>query len=84
MVDAGADVVFGHHPHRLQPLERYEGRPIFYSLGNFVWPKHPGASADTAVGHVVIEPGGTVRACLLDATIVADGQVALDNPSRRC
>jgi hypothetical protein len=36
-VDAGAHVVFGHHPHVLQPLEIYDGGWIFYSLGNFVF-----------------------------------------------
>jgi poly-gamma-glutamate synthesis protein (capsule biosynthesis protein) len=34
-VDAGADVVFGHHPHSLQPIERYNDGLIFYSLGNY-------------------------------------------------
>ncbi len=33
-IDAGADLVIGHHPHVLQPLEIHHGRPIFYSLGN--------------------------------------------------
>ncbi len=37
-VDAGADVVLGAHPHVLQPAERYRGKPIIYSLGNFVNP----------------------------------------------
>ena len=36
LVDAGADVVIGHHPHVLQPVERYAGGLICYSLGNFV------------------------------------------------
>ena len=36
-IDAGADVVFGHGPHRLGGLELYHGRPIFYSLGNLFW-----------------------------------------------
>lgn len=34
-VDRGADVVFGHHPHSLQPIERYNNGLIFYSLGNY-------------------------------------------------
>jgi len=34
-IDAGADVVYGHHPHVLQPMESYNGGHIFYSLGNF-------------------------------------------------
>ena len=34
-IDAGADVVYGHHPHVLQPIEQYGSGYIFYSLGNF-------------------------------------------------
>lgn len=34
-VRAGADVVFGHHPHSIQPYERYRDGVIFYSLGNY-------------------------------------------------
>lgn len=34
-IDAGADIVCGHHPHVLQPVEAYNGGIIFYSLGNF-------------------------------------------------
>jgi poly-gamma-glutamate capsule biosynthesis protein CapA/YwtB (metallophosphatase superfamily) len=36
-IDAGADLVIGHHPHVLQGIELYKGRAIFYSLGNFVF-----------------------------------------------
>lgn len=36
-VDAGADMVIGHHPHVLQGIEEYKGSPIAYSLGNFVF-----------------------------------------------
>jgi poly-gamma-glutamate capsule biosynthesis protein CapA/YwtB (metallophosphatase superfamily) len=35
MVDAGADLVFGHGPHVVRAMERYKGRLIAYSLGNF-------------------------------------------------
>lgn len=34
-IDMGADLVIGHHPHVLQGIERYKGRMIAYSLGNF-------------------------------------------------
>jgi len=34
-VDAGADIVFGHGPHVVLPIERYQGKPIFYGGGNF-------------------------------------------------
>jgi poly-gamma-glutamate capsule biosynthesis protein CapA/YwtB (metallophosphatase superfamily) len=36
-VDAGADMVVGHGPHMLRGLEIYNGKPIFYSLGNFIF-----------------------------------------------
>jgi poly-gamma-glutamate synthesis protein (capsule biosynthesis protein) len=37
MIDAGADVFVGHGPHALRGIEIYAGRPIFYSLGDFVF-----------------------------------------------
>jgi len=36
-VDAGADLFVGHGPHVLRGLEIYKGKPIFYSLGNFIF-----------------------------------------------
>ena len=36
MIDAGADLVVGHGPHLLRGMELYKGKPIFYSLGNFL------------------------------------------------
>ena len=35
IIDAGADLVIGHHPHVLQGIERYNGKMIVYSMGNF-------------------------------------------------
>ncbi|MFQ5817002.1 MAG: CapA family protein [Terriglobia bacterium] len=37
VVDAGADIVAIHGPHVLRPVEIYRGRPIFYSLANFIF-----------------------------------------------
>lgn len=37
MIDAGADIMVGHGPHLLRGLEFYKGKPIFYSLGNFIF-----------------------------------------------
>jgi poly-gamma-glutamate capsule biosynthesis protein CapA/YwtB (metallophosphatase superfamily) len=36
-IDAGADIVIGHHPHWVQTVEKYNGKWILYSLGNFVF-----------------------------------------------
>jgi len=38
MIDKGATVVIGHHPHVLQGIERYQNGIILYSLGNFFFP----------------------------------------------
>ena len=55
-IDAGASIVFGHGPHRLQPYEEYNGGVIFYSLGNFVFGGNtaPG-DMDSVIAQVVIE-----------------------------
>lgn len=36
-IDAGADLVIGHHPHVVQEVEKYNGKYIAYSLGNFIF-----------------------------------------------
>lgn len=45
LVDAGADMVIGHHPHVVQGVEIYKNKPIFFSLGNFIFDQY--FSADT-------------------------------------
>lgn len=40
VIDAGADLILGHHPHVLQGIEAYRGKHIVYSLGNFVFGGH--------------------------------------------
>lgn len=39
--DLGADIILGHHPHRFQGIEIYNGKPIVYSLGNFIFDQVP-------------------------------------------
>lgn len=36
-IDSGADIVLGSHPHWVQTIEKYQGKYIFYSLGNFIF-----------------------------------------------
>ena len=49
MIDSGADAIIGHHPHVVQPLEIYHNRPIFYSLGNFIFDQQ-GIEVTTGIG----------------------------------
>ena len=74
MIAAGADVVFGHHAHRLQPLEIVDGAPVAWGLGNFVWPNFSEESARTAIARVVVEPDGSKEACLIPAIITSPGR----------
>lgn len=37
LIDNGVDIIHGHHPHVLQSVEIYKNKPIFYSLGNFIF-----------------------------------------------
>ena len=62
-IDAGADIVYGCHPHVLQPIEEYGDGVIFYSLGNFsfggnIYP----ADYDTAIiqQEIILDADGTV------------------------
>lgn len=77
MIDAGADVIFGHHAHRLQPMDTYRGRPIFYGLGNFVWPNLSDEGSTTAVARVVVTPAGRISGRLLPAFITSPGHPVL-------
>lgn len=37
LIDNGVDVILGHHAHQFQGIEIYKGKPVFYSLGNFIF-----------------------------------------------
>ena len=54
-IDQGADVVVGHHPHVLQGAEIYKGRPIAYSMGNFIFGGNPRSDYDTAVLKIALK-----------------------------
>ncbi|MHC4401505.1 MAG: CapA family protein [Planctomycetota bacterium] len=82
LVDAGASIVLGHHPHVVQGMEIHRGAPIIYSLGNFFADEVPFAD------------GGAVRwnrtgrtGCILTADLHPDGvsnvcQVPTYDPGR--
>ncbi|MDO8510001.1 MAG: CapA family protein [bacterium] len=39
-IDQGADLIIGHHPHVVQGIDMYKDRPIFHSLGNFIFDQY--------------------------------------------
>jgi len=52
VIEAGADLIIGHHPHVVQNIEKYQGKLIFYSLGNFIFDQYfsPETQQGLAVG----------------------------------
>jgi len=61
IIEAGADLIIGHHPHVVQNIEKYKERLIFYSLGNFIFDQY--FSRETQEGLAVgleIYPGELV------------------------
>ena len=72
-IDAGADIVVGHHPHVVQPVERYKDGLIAYSLGNFAFGSYgnpPRKTADTGlVLAVTLRDGSMSRAVLYPVNV---------------
>jgi len=70
-IDAGARVVVGHHPHVVQPWERYGSGVIFYSLGNLVFDQFQRAETQRAlVAEVVFARKAMVKAGVMPVNIV--------------
>ena len=57
MIDAGADIIIGHHTHTWQTVEEYQGKRIYYSIGNFIFDQHKAINT---------------RACVVKVTVDAD------------
>jgi len=58
LVSAGADMICGHHSHSLHPVEVYRGKPIFYSLGNFLFERPRGfMEPESMIVEIDVESG---------------------------
>ncbi len=55
LISAGADAIVGHHPHVVQPLRYINGKPVFYSLGNFVFDQTPPIANQATMAQLVIQ-----------------------------
>jgi poly-gamma-glutamate synthesis protein (capsule biosynthesis protein) len=62
LIDNGVDVIIGHHPHVIEPVEIYKGKAIFYSLGNFVFDQTDAVTKDGLGVGVSFEDTKTVFA----------------------
>ncbi|MFC7482081.1 CapA family protein [Luedemannella flava] len=86
MIDAGADVVFGHGPHIMRGMEFYKGRLIAYSLGNFCGYKVLRGTGYLGVGGILkvsLHPDGTwAGGTLVPTEMVSGGYPAVDKDKR--
>ena len=81
LVDAGADVIVGHHPHILQGVQVLDGAVVAYSLGNFVWYHDRAPSRWTGVLQVDLPLLDAPAWRLAPAQIHPDGAPRLLDPA---
>ncbi|MDO8489837.1 MAG: AmmeMemoRadiSam system protein B [bacterium] len=67
--DAGADYVIGTHPHVIEPVELYHGKPIFYSLGNFIFDQYFSKETQEGLMIEVVPSEKTVDYRIIPVTI---------------
>ena len=55
VIAAGADMIWGHHPHVIQPIQFYQGKPILFSTGNFTFGTMSRVDPSTGIFQVTYE-----------------------------
>ena len=75
LIESGAGIVLGHHPHVFQPVEKYKGGLIIYSMGNFIfdlfWRRD---YVESAIVKMIVGAGGDVEAAI-NPIILSDQRV---------
>lgn len=84
-IDAGADAVIGHHPHVLQRVAFYQGKPILYSLGNFLMRMVTGKpwTEYGALARLTFRPDGAPTVALCPYRIFGFDPLLLSDDDRR-
>ncbi|MBD3362799.1 CapA family protein [Candidatus Dojkabacteria bacterium] len=80
MIDAGADLIVGAHPHVIQGFEVYEGKYIYYSLGNFAFDQMPHRGDGSGKGNMLemsIEGNGNYQTRLIPIQLTNEGLPSL-------
>jgi hypothetical protein len=73
MIDAGADLVVGNHAHWAGTMEVYRGKPIWYSLGNFVFDQTWSEETEEGLVLEMTFTGSTLAQVTLRPTLILDG-----------
>jgi poly-gamma-glutamate synthesis protein (capsule biosynthesis protein) len=83
LIDNGATIVVGHHPHVVQEIEIYKGKPIIYSLGNFVFDQYFSKDTQEGLSVGVVFKEGRVSALHLFPFFGVRSQVELMTGEKR-
>lgn len=70
LIDAGADAIIGHHPHVIQPHTTIKGKPVFYSLGNFIFDQKRQDGKKCQAVELQIYKNGEIKTKVYDFDIV--------------
>ncbi|NEU30207.1 CapA family protein [bacterium LRH843] len=73
IADAGADIIIGHHPHVLMPVDVYNDTLIMYSLGNFIFDQGWSRTRDSVLAQYQLEADGTGK-LILNPMRIREGQ----------
>lgn len=79
LIDNGADIIMGHHPHVLQGIEIYNSKPIFYSLGNFIFTSKGENARNTVIAQVNLIDKEIDNIKLIPTTIVNGQPIPNEN-----
>jgi poly-gamma-glutamate synthesis protein (capsule biosynthesis protein) len=84
LIDAGADIVFGHSPHVFRGIEIYRQKPIIYAAGNFIddYAVDPGERNDESFIFIIEENGGRIDKIELHPTVIHRFQAKLARGER--
>ena len=74
ILDDGADLILGHHPHQLQGIEIYNQKPIVYSMGNFIFDQNDKENNETVIVDVDFTDGKLSRFEVVPCKIVGKKQ----------
>ncbi|KKW09348.1 MAG: hypothetical protein UY44_C0003G0021 [Candidatus Kaiserbacteria bacterium GW2011_GWA2_49_19] len=83
LIDQGATAVIGHHPHVVEEIEIYHGKPIFYSLGNFIFDQYFSKDTQEGLSVGLVLKDGAVSGARLFPFFGVRSQVQLMTGERR-
>ncbi len=82
LIDSGADMIIGHHPHVVESIRFHKGKPILYSLGNFIFDQRDAVTKKGIIAGLSVR-GGKVRVQITPYNIVEDRPVPMNLEERQ-